>query len=390
MATQRIICAVTGSRAEFGLLRWTLSRIIDDPHLDLQLVVTGAHLDPRSGGTWREIVDLGFEISAKVDMRLSGDDARTITHSLGLATTGFGQVFDQMRPDILLLLGDRYEILAAAQAAMLARIPIAHLHGGESTEGLIDEAIRHSVTKMAHIHCVAAETYARRVIQMGEQPESVHVVGATGLDAIKRLSLLDRASLQNELGYPISEKHLLVTYHPVTLAGESAERAIAPLIDALQRQTNSTITITAANADPLGQQINALLMEFARKFENIHFIHSLGQLRYLSLAKISGAIVGNSSSGLIEIPSLGVPTVNIGDRQRNRLRANSVIDCANQSDAIANAIDTALSPEFMHTVDTRSNPYGEPGAANRISRILRDTPLENILFKHFYDLEPAT
>lgn len=381
----RRICAVTGTRADYGLLRWTLQEIDQDPDLELQLVVTGAHLDPAADSLDEIRVD-GFKIDAEVDMLLSNDSPRAVTKSLGLGVIGFADVLDHLRPDLLLVLGDRYEILAAAQAAMLARIPIAHIHGGESTEGLIDEAIRHAVTKLAHIHLVAAEPYRRRVIQLGEAPDRVHVVGATGLDAIVHLACLDKEALQQQLGHEIGETHFLVTYHPVTLEDLSAPQALEPLFAALERFPEATVTFTGANADPLGRQFNKIIRSRTADQANWHFAYNLGQQRYLSLARLSSAVIGNSSSGLIEIPALGVPTVNIGDRQRNRLRAPSVLDCEDREEAIAQAIAKALSPDLQARARRRESPYGTPGAAQRIHRVLKETELQGILKKRFHDL----
>lgn len=382
MADSRTICAVTGTRADFGLLRWTLDEINRHPRLELQLVVTGSHLEATYGDTDCEI---DFDIAARVPLHGVGGSSRAITHAIADATRGLGDAFDALRPDMLLILGDRYEMLAAAQAAMVARIPICHLHGGEATEGVIDEAIRHAITKMAHVHCVAAEPYARRVRQLGEAPQRVFVVGATGLDAIDALSLLDRPELERQLGYAIGDQHLLVTFHPVTLQDESAADALQPLFDALDGQPDSTVTITAANADAGGASMNACIERYAAARDRVHFIASLGQRRYLSLASLSAAVVGNSSSGLIEMPSLGVPTVNIGERQRNRLRAPSVIDCDNASQAIGEALRRAMGDEMSAIAARRQNPFGGPGAARRIVEILADVELDGILFKHFVD-----
>ncbi len=385
MADVRTICAVSGTRADFGLLRWTLEAIRRHPGLALRLVTTGAHLDPAFGDTASEIEALGFEPAASVPLGTLGGSEREIGHALGGATQRLSDVLADLRPDMLLILGDRYEMLAAAQAATVARVPICHLHGGESTEGAIDEAIRHAITKMAHVHCVAAEPYARRVRQLGESPASVHVVGATGLDAIARLRLLDGAALDDDLGYAVGAAHLLVTFHPETLSDANPATALAGLLAALDRRRDSVVTITGANADAGGTAINGQLAAFAAQRPNVHFTPSLGQLRYLSLAAASAAVVGNSSSGLIEVPSLGVPTVNIGDRQRARLRAPSVIDCAGDAAAIAAALDRAMTADMRRIAARRENPYGEPGAAAKVAAILRDTDLDGILVKRFHD-----
>lgn len=384
----RRICAVTGTRADYGLLRWTLHEIDRDPDLTLQLVVTGAHLDPATDSLAAIHAD-GFSVDAEVDMLLVNDSPRGVAKSLGLGVIGFADVLDRLQPDLLLVLGDRYEILAAAQAAMLARIPIAHIHGGESTEGAIDEAIRHAVTKLSHLHLVAADPYRQRVIQLGESPQRVHVVGATGLDTIEHLAALDREMLQSQLGYEIGERHFLVTYHPVTLEDTSAPQALEPLFSALERFPEATVTFTGANADPLGRQFNEIIRSRTADRARWHFVHNLGQQRYLSLAQLSSAVIGNSSSGLIEIPALGVPTVNIGDRQRNRLRAPSVIDCNANDEVIAEAITQALSPYFLAIAQRRETPYGTPGAACRIHKIIKESDFSDILKKPFYDL-PGT
>ena len=390
MSDHRTICAVTGTRADFGLLRWTLNEIRAHPGLALRLVVTGAHLDRAYGDTRAEIETLGFDIAASVPLGPIGGSSRAIAHALAEATRGLADVLDEIRPDVLLILGDRYEMLAAAQAAMVARIPICHLHGGEATEGLIDEAIRHAITKMAHVHCVAAEPYARRVRQLGETPGNVHVVGATGLDAIDRLPLLERVQLEQELGYAIGDNHLLVTFHPVTLRDEAPQRALQGLLDALDAIPEKVVTITAANADAGGGAINSHLEAFAAQRPEVHFTTSLGQLRYLSLARLSAAVVGNSSSGLIEIPALGVPTVNIGERQQSRLRAPSVIDCANTRAAIGAALQQAMGDDMRALAARRENPYGSPGAALKIVQILADVELDGILLKQFCDWPEPT
>lgn len=385
MSLPRRICAVTGTRADYDLLLPSLRAIEQEPTLELQLAVTGAHLDPQAGSLAR-VRDDGFRVDAEIDMLLTDDSPNAITKSLARGVTGFADALDRLRPDLLLLLGDRYEILAAAQAAMLARIPIAHIHGGESTEGVIDEAIRHAVTKMSHIHFVAAPSYRRRVIQLGEDPQHVHVVGAAALDNLANMEFLQRQELEAQLGYAVGEQHLLLTYHPVTLEGQSPEQALAPLLGALDALPDATVTITGANADPLGRRFNEHLQAYAARHEQVHFVYNLGQRRYLSLARLSQAVVGNSSSGLIEIPVLGVPTVNIGDRQRNRLQAPSVINCKNDREAILDALERAASPPFREMAAHRESPYGTPGAAQRILDVLQTASLDGILKKHFYDL----
>ena len=389
-ASRRKICVVTGNRAEYGLLRWTMQEIRDDPDLTLQLVVTGSHLEPRFGSTVRYIEEDGFSVDARVPIGLDDSSERGIARSMATALTGVTDALGSLRPDVLVLLGDRFEVHAAATAAMLARVPIAHIHGGEATEGAIDEAIRHAVTKMAHLHFVAAEPYRRRVIQLGEAPERVFVVGATGLDSLERLDLLDAKALEAEIGTTLGP-FLLVTYHPTTLASADPAEGVTALFAALDRFPNHRILITGTNADPRGEGIRRRIAAFADSNPaRVVLRESLGQRLYLSALKASSAIVGNSSSGIIEAPSLGVPTVNLGDRQRGRLRAPSVIDCEETEDAIFRAIRQAIDPAFRAGIDPMSTPYGRPGAARRIREVLRTCRLDEILMKRFYNLGAAS
>lgn len=383
----RKICAVTGSRAEYGLLYLTLRTIINDPALELQLTVTGTHLSPAFGLTYQQIEEDGFNIAAKVNMDLEGDSTLEVGRSMGRAVSGFADVLHQLQPDLLLILGDRYEILAAAQAAMLQRIPIAHIHGGESTEGSIDEAVRHSVTKMSHIHCVAAEPYARRVIQMGEQPQSVHVVGAAGFDQLIQVNVLSRTALEQSIDFKLGEQNFLVTLHPETLSEADAEQQVTPLLEALTAFPDAHVIITGSNADPAGRRISEYLKHYTES-HSTHFCYheSLGQQRYVSLLHQVDVVIGNSSSGIIEAPAVGKPVVNIGNRQRNRLRAPCIIDCPSHGPEIRRAIEKALSPSFQQLAAINETPYGTPGAAEKIVKIIRDTPLDGILQKHFYDL----
>ncbi len=385
--TERRICVVTGSRADYGLLYWLLREIAADPALELQLAVTGTHLSAAYDLTYRQIEADGFPIHARVDMQLAADDEVAVTKALGRGVIGFADALADLRPDVLVVLGDRYEILAAAQAAMLQRLPICHIHGGESTEGLIDEAVRHAVTKMAHIHCVAAEPYARRVVQMGEQPHSVHVVGATGFDQLANAKLLGRSELEQAIDFELGERNFLLTYHPETLSGMSAEQQLEPLLAALAGFPDARVIITGSNADPAGRRISELLKAYAATQPARYCYHeSLGQQRYLSLLQFIDVMIGNSSSGIIEVPAVGKPVVNIGDRQHARLRAPAVIDCPLESAAIHSAIDQALTPAHRALAAERVTPYGTAGAARRIASILRETPLQGILHKRFYDL----
>ena len=355
------------------------------PGVRLQVVVTGAHLAPEMGETWREIEAAGIGIDARVEMLVSGDTPTAVAKSLGLGTIGFADALARLAPDLLVLLGDRYEILAAAQTAMVLRIPIAHIHGGETTEGAIDEAIRHAITKMAHLHFVAAEPFRRRVIAMGEAPERVFTVGALGLDGIAKVDPMDEADLAGALGLELERPFLLVTYHPATLA-ENACAGAEALLAALESLSEGTVLFTGVNADADGRRIDRLIRDFvARDEDRRAYRASLGQRLYLNAMRHADVVVGNSSSGIIEAPSLGVPTVNLGARQEGRPRAPSVIDCAQTPQAIGAAIRRALDPAFKARAARRESPYGEPGASDRIARILADAPLDGLLMKRFHD-----
>ncbi len=384
---RRRVCVLTGSRAEYGLLRWTMSEIADDPALQLQVAVTGAHLEPKFGMTAERIEADGFAIDARIPMHLDESSPLSVSRSMAAGLAGIAEALDRLRPDILVLLGDRFEIHAAATAAMVARIPIAHIHGGEATEGAIDEAIRHAVTKMAHLHFVSAPAYRDRVIQLGEAPDRVFVVGAAGLDNLERIELPDRPALERELGVELGGGFLLVTYHPATLAAGDPAGGVAELLAALDEFPDLRVLITGTNADPGGDRVRDLISGYARaQPARVMLRESLGTRLYLGAMRAAAAVVGNSSSGIIEAPALGIPTVNLGDRQRGRLRAASIIDCAETRIAIAAAIATALDPKFLGAFDRSATPYGRPGAAKRIRDVLRDVRLDGILMKSFYDL----
>lgn len=381
------ICVVTGSRAEYGLLRFVLSGISERPGLELQLVATGTHLSPEFGLTYREIEADGFEIHARVEMLLSADTPVAIAKSIGLGTIGFAEALERLRPDVLLILGDRFEILAVAQAALVARIPIAHIQGGESTEGAIDEAIRHAITKMSQLHFVATETYRKRVIQLGEEPGRVFNVGALGVDAIARLKLLERTELEEEFEFSFSPGPFLLTYHPATLESGASEDRMRALLQALESFPEQQVVITKANADTDGRVINQMVDDYAsERRDRVLAVTSLGQLRYLSVMRYASAVIGNSSSGIIEAPALRVPTVNLGNRQAGRERAASVIDCENDCESIEAAISRALSERFRACLPSLESPYGEGGAAERILDLLEATPLKGRVSKRFHDL----
>ena len=384
----RKICVVTGSRAEYGLLYWLMRGIDSDPDLELQIIATGMHLSPEFGSTYKIIEADGFRIDRKIEMLLSSDTPVGITKSLGVGTIGFADVLADLRPDVVVLLGDRFEILAAAQSAMVARIPIAHLHGGEATEGLIDEAIRHAVTKMAHFHFVAAEPYRLRVIQMGEQPEHVVNVGAMGLDNIARLPLLSREDLQRELSFDLGTTVFLVTYHPVTLRQEAAGEIVGELLSALDAYPAASVVFTKSNSDTDGRIINELIDAYVRKNPGrAKAFVTLGQLRYLSLMRHADVVIGNSSSGLIEAPAMKKATINIGDRQRGRLKCTSIIDCGDTRLEIELAIGRALSMEFQSALRQTQSPYGSGGASDKVVAFLKSARLEGVLMKSFRDIE---
>ena len=386
---RRKISVVTGTRAEYGLLRWLMQAVQQTPDLTLQLLVTGAHLSPEFGLTYREIEADGFHIDAKVEMLVSADTASGTAKSMGLGLIGFGDAFDRLKPDLIVLLGDRFEVLAAAAASLVAGIPVAHLHGGETTEGAFDEAIRHAVTKMSHLHFVAAEEYRQRVIQLGEQPERVFLVGGLGIDAIQRIALLDRAALEAALGVTLGATNLLVTFHPVTLEAQSSEQQMAELLAALHELTDTRLIFTMPNADTGSRLLGKMVDDFVATHSQACRYASLGQLRYFSCLKQVDGVVGNSSSGLAEAPSLGVGTVNIGDRQRGRLKASSVIDCAPQRDAILAAIHRLYTPAFRQALQASVNPYGQGGASEKIVKVLHDHPLDGIVKKVFHNLAPV-
>lgn len=379
------ICVVTGTRAEYGLLRWVMEGIRQSPVLELQLIATGMHLSPEFGLTVTAIEADGFQVDRTVEMLLSSDTAVGVTKSMGLGLIGFADALAELKPDLLLVLGDRYEIFSAAAAAMIARIPIAHLHGGEATEGLIDEPIRHSLTKMAHLHFVASDEYRRRVIQLGEQPERAFNVGGLGIDNILRLKLLGREELAAELGFTFAARNLLITFHPVTLEHNTSAAQMDELLAALAELDDTGLIFTMPNADTEGRVLFGQIEDFCARHPRAAAYTSLGQLRYLSCIQHVDGVVGNSSSGLAEVPSFKKGTINIGDRQRGRLRAASVIDCAPERTAIRAAIRKLFSAAFQAQLSGVDNPYGNGGASEAIVQILEQYRLDTLLKKRFYD-----
>ena len=384
----RKICVITGTRAEYGLMRWVMQGIKDDPELTLQIIATGMHLSPEFGLTYREIEQDGFLIDRKVEMLTSSDTSVGIAKSMGLGLIGFADVLNELKPDLIVVLGDRFEIFAAVAAALVARIPVAHLHGGETTEGAFDEAFRHSITKMSHLHFVAADEYRQRVIQLGEQPKSVFLVGGLGIDVIKHTALLGREALEDSLDFQLGAKNLLVTFHPVTLESQSSAQQMSELLAALDQLGDDThLIFTMANADNGSRELTRLVDDFVATHPNARAYASLGQLRYLSCMQQVDGVIGNSSSGLAEAPSLATGTINIGDRQRGRLKAQSVIDCVPQRLAILDAIRWLYTSDFRLSLQTMVNPYGNGGASLKIVRVLREQTLDGILKKSFHDLK---
>lgn len=380
------ICVVTGTRAEYGLLRWLMEGIRQSPKLALQVIATGAHLSPEFGLTYRDIEADGFVIDRKVEMLLSSDTPSGVTKSMGVAMIGFADAFAELRPDLVLVLGDRYEIFSAAAAATIARIPVAHLHGGETTEGAFDEALRHSITKMAHLHFVAAEAYRRRVIQLGEDPARVFLVGGLGIDNVLKLEFLDRAALESALDFKLGPKNLLVTFHPATLEEGAAAGQMDELLAALDTLQDTHLIFTMPNADTEGRALSRQLEAYAAGRPNAKVYASLGQLRYLSAIAQVDAVVGNSSSGLAEVPSFRKATVNIGDRQKGRLKAQSVIDCAADRESIRAALAQAYSADFQASLSNVRSPYGDGGASQKILHILENHDFSDSLKKTFHDL----
>lgn len=384
---KRRICIVTGSRAEYGLFYWLMKEIQDDDNLELKIIATGMHLSPEFGLTYRQIEEDGFKIAKKIEMILSSDTPVGISKSMGLGMIGFAEAYEELKPDIIVLLGDRFETFCASVAACIFRIPIGHIHGGETTQGAVDEAFRHSITKMSHLHFASTNEYRKRVIQLGESPERVFNVGALGIENIGKLPLLSRENLEKEIGFSLGQQCILVTYHPVTLEQATAQMQFQNLLTAINTIDGLHVIFTKANADTEGRIINQMIDEYVikKKSAAISFT-SMGQLRYLSTMKHVNAVVGNSSSGIVEAPSFKVPTVNIGDRQKGRVQTKSIINCSPANDAIIKSIQRALSIEFRQSLQKIQNPYEKENTARNIKEIISHYDLRNILKKEFYDI----
>ena len=381
---------MTGTRAEYGLLKPLMQEINKDNDMELYLIVSGMHLSPEFGMTYQEIEEDGFEINAKVEMLLSSDSPAGISKSIGLGVIGFADEFQRADLDMLILLGDRYEALSAAISAMVMRIPIAHLHGGELTEGAIDEGIRHSITKMSYLHFTSTEQYRNRVIQLGENPERVFYVGALGVENIKKINLMTKEELERSIHFEIDENTVIVTYHPVTLENNTVEEQFLNLLKVLDRNPKIRMIFTKANADTNGRIVNELIDKYAaQNSERACAFMSLGQKRYLSALKYCRIVIGNSSSGIIEAPSFGKPIINIGDRQKGRICADSVINCGYTQQEIQQAMETALTEEFENKARNCRNPYEKENTAANIISVIKDYLLNDKikLKKGFYDIK---
>ena len=385
MNIKRKICVVTGTRAEYGLLQPIMKAIKDDQVLELQLVVTGMHLSPEFGLTYKTIEDDDFKISEKIEILLSSDTSIGVAKAIGLATISFSETLDRLKPDFIMVLGDRFELLAVAQVALVSRIPIVHLAGGDVTEGAFDEAIRHSITKMSQLHFVTNKESEKRVHQLGEDPENIHLVGNPGLDHLNSLKLMEKNELEKSLRYSFKSKNILVTFHSVTLDNVPSVNSFSALLEALDGLGEDIgIIFTRPNSDTEGRQLIKMLDEYVEDRSNCIVYTSLGQLRYLSTVALVDVVVGNSSSGILEVPSLKTATVNIGDRQKGRLRADSIIDC----EPITENIKESIQQAFKLDCSTVVNPYGDGNTTERVLKVLREiNHPERLIKKHFYDID---
>ncbi len=383
------VCIVTGTRAEYGLLKPVIDKVHRSDVLELQLIVTGMHLSTEFGLTYKEIEEDGYPITSKIEMLLGSDTPVGITKSMGVAMIGLADCYDVNRPDIVVILGDRYEMLMVAAAAMVAGIPIAHIHGGELTEGIIDDPIRHSITKMSRLHFTTTEEYRKRVIQLGEQPQNVYNVGALGIENAKLVQLLNKNELEKAIGFSFQDPTIMVTYHSVTLDEKSSEEQFRDVLHVIDRHKEISVIFTKCNADADGRIINRMIDNYV--YENkdrCKAYTSLGQLKYLSALQFCNAVVGNSSSGIIEVPSFHIPTVNIGNRQKGRVRSETVIDCGNSETEIEAAVMKALSAEFNGMIADKENPYEGEQTSEKIIGVIEQVLHEGIdVRKRFFDIE---
>jgi len=380
------IAVITGTRAEFGILSPLLQKIRDDESIELQIIACAMHLSPEFGYTIDEINQAGFKVNKKVECLLSSDTAVGVSKSVGLAIISMAEAYEELKPDLVLVLGDRSEMLAAASAATLANIPLAHIHGGETTEGAYDESIRHAITKMSYLHFASTETYRKRIIQLGESPNRVFNVGAMGLDSIRKLKLLTRKEFEKAIDFPLGKKNILITYHPVTLENKTAQTQFLDILSVLDELEEVHLIFTHANSDKEGRKINSMIEEYVQKHKSTSVsFKSLGQLRYLSALKYVDLVLGNSSSGVIEVPFFNKPTINIGDRQAGRVSASSVINVSPDKNHLRRALEKAFDHEFKDTLVGQAQLYGDGDAADKILEKLKNQPAID-LKKRFFDL----
>jgi len=386
----RKICVVTGTRAEYGLLSRLMMLLNDSPLTQLQIIVTNMHLSHRYGETYKEIENDGFAINKKIPIldEDSENNARDTLFSMSKALKGFADAYEELRPDMVVLLGDRYETLTAAIAALIERIPIAHIAGGDVTEGAYDDAFRHSITKMSQLHFTSTESYRKRVIQLGEQPDHVFNVGAPGVENVKTIPLMSKDEIESDISFTLNDQTILVTYHPVTLGKHTAEKDIHDFLSALEQREKLKVIFTMPNSDNGSQAIVDAINQFVRKHpDRAKAFKSLGMKRYLSVMKYVAAVVGNSSSGIVEVPSFGIPTLNIGDRQKGRIASDSVFHCEADTTSILHGLDIIMSDNFRKKAALCHNPYDKEGTAKAIFDVISNYPLDNIIQKHFYDLQ---
>ena len=385
--SKRKICIVTGSRADYGLLYWLMKEVETDKNLKLQLIVTGMHLSSKFGLTYKEI-EKDFKIDKKINISLFSDTSEGISRSMGIAQKSFSKAYNELKPDIVVVLGDRYEIFSAVSSAMISRIPIAHIHGGEATEGLIDEAIRHCITKMSHLHFTATEEYSKRVMQLGEMPSRVFNVGGAGIENIKRLKFLTKEELEKAINFKLNVKNILVTFHPITLENKTSKKHFQEILNSLDELKDTNIIFTKANSDADGKIINQMIDQYTKKnsYKSIG-VASLGQLNYLSSLQYVDFVAGNSSSGIAEAPSFKIGTINIGDRQNGRIKAESIVDCLSNKKSIKRAIKKIYSAKFKKLLKGVKNPYGDGYASKKIIKVLKTVKLDDILKKKFFDIK---
>ena len=388
MCKNRIVI-LTAARAEYGLLKALIVKLNNDPDIDMRLAVTGMHLSPEFGMTVREIEKDGISIDKKIEMLLSSDTAVGLSKSMGLAMISFSEYFEEVKPDMLVVLGDRYETLAVCCAAMIARIPIIHLYGGEATEGLIDEAIRHSITKMSYIHFTSTEDYRRRIIQLGESPDRVFNVGAMGVENALNVDTMSIIELSDSIGFDLGNNYAVGTFHPVTLENATAKNQTIELLRALERHNDIKFLFAKANADTDGRIINQLFENYAKEHDNFCLVDSLGTKRYLSALRHAQFVIGNSSSGLIEVPSFHIPTVNIGERQRGRIVGETIINCDPNEQSISEAINKAMDTLFREAIADVPNPYGDGHTSDKMIAVIKGFLVDNKIDikKKFYDID---